>query len=160
MKFLSPVFLGLGLRTWFLLDALKELHNLCPNSPQRHVLVLTIFGGKESEVQREPFAVSREMNGGKLVGGGAFSIQKINVLSPFHSEEGKKKKKGKKGRKNPRAKRSCFHSFVEPNHILNLNVCTTLRSVFWSFITFTLSAAPTAKAQVTSRGVPSPWARL
>lgn len=89
-----PSSLGLGLRTWFLLAASKELHIFCPNSPQRRVLVLTIFGGKESEVQREPFAASREMEGGKLVGGGAFSIQK--QMFCLHSIQKEKKKKRKK----------------------------------------------------------------
>ena len=140
-----PSSLGLGLRTWILLAASKELNIFCSNSPQRHVLVLTIFGGKESEVQCELFAASREMKGGKLVGGGAFSIQ--NQMLCLHSIQKKGKKKRK--RKNPRTKRSCFHSFVELNHIINLYVCTAQIFVFWSFITFTLASAPTAEAQVT-----------
>lgn len=48
---------------------MKELQFSCPNSPQRRLLVLTLFGGKESEVRREPFAASRDAGGGKVVGG-------------------------------------------------------------------------------------------
>lgn len=157
MKFLILVLLGLGLRTWFLLAASKELNIFCSSSPQRHVLVLTIFGGKESEVQHEPFAASREMEGGKLVGGEPFlSKTKCFVSIPFR----RKKKKKKKERKHPRTKRSCFHSFAELNHVLNLYVCTKQIFVSWSFITFTPPSAPTAEAQVmpqdrTPRGVPS-----
>lgn len=46
-------FLGLGLRTWFLLAAWKELDVFCPNNPQRLGLILTAFGGTESQVQHE-----------------------------------------------------------------------------------------------------------
>lgn len=85
-----PSSLGLGLGTRFLLAASKELNIFCPNSPQRCLLVLTVFGGKESKVQREPFAVSREMKGGKLVGGGLFSIQK--QMFCLHSIQKEKKR--------------------------------------------------------------------
>lgn len=122
--------LGLGLRTRFPSTALRELH-IFAQKVQRHVLVLTILGGKESKVQREPFAVSRGMEGSKLEGAGAFSIQKQMIChSPFHSGEKKPTKCA--------LARSCFHSSVELNHILNLYVCTKQIFVFWSFITFTI----------------------
>lgn len=81
--------MGLRLRTWFLLAAWKELDVFCPNSPRGLGLIPTIFGGTESQVQRDPLAASRGMKGGRVVGGGAFPIQKPHVLTPFHSKKGK-----------------------------------------------------------------------
>lgn len=97
-----------------------------------------------------------QRDGGRQTGGrGSLFYPKTNVLSPFHSEEEKTKK-----RKQDLLVQGCFNSFAELNHILNLYVCTRQIFVFWSFITFTLSSAPTAEAQVTPqdrtpRGVPS-----
>lgn len=43
----SSQFSRIGLRTGFLLAAIKELQFFCLNSPQRHPFVLTLLGGKE-----------------------------------------------------------------------------------------------------------------
>lgn len=134
-----PEFLGLGLRTWFLLAARKELDVFCPNNPQGLGLILTIFGGTESQVQHDPIAASRGMEGGRVVGGGAFPIQKPHVLTPFHSKKGKKTPSNTKGTNPPQPPRSCFHSCVKLNHSRPVQ---SPHFVFWALLTFPPPAFP------------------
>lgn len=133
--------LGLGLRTRFLLTALKELHIFCPKSPETCISSDSIWWKR---IWGPAWAICcLQRDRGKQTGGsGSLFYPKTNVLSlsiPFRRE------------KNTKCAliRSCFHSSVELNHILNLYVCTKQIFVFWSFITFTLSSARDAAI--------SPW---
>lgn len=142
--FIPGFFLGLGLRTWFLLAAWKELDVFCPNSPRGPGLIPTIFGGTESQVQHNP---SVPPEGWRQRGGrGSLSYPKTSCFDSIPFQKNGKKLQHQRNR--PWASKVLF-SFLCGSQ--PLRVCTEPSFCFLGIFNFPSTSIPVPRHRWSSQ---------